>query len=81
MATYVIITSDNRWATASTLPDAEKELRKAGSASRGVKRVVLRFGEETTGIEIDRISGGVYWEGPGPEILEDTRTPAMKGEG
>ncbi len=77
--TYVIITSNNCWAIARTMPDAEKEIRKAGGTGRGVKRVVLRFGEDTTGIEVDRISGGVYWEGPGPEVIEDTRTAAMKG--
>ncbi len=73
LPTYVIITNNNRWARAHTLPEAEAEIRKAGGKGRGVKRVVLRFGEDTTDIEIDLISGGVGWCGPGPEILEDTR--------
>jgi hypothetical protein len=78
VATYVIITSNHCWAKAPTLPEAEKKLRDIGGKGRGVKRVVLRFGEDTDNIEIDTISGGVYWEGPGPEILEDTRTAAVK---
>lgn len=76
--TYVIITSNHCWAKAPTLPEAEKEIARAGGKGRNVKRVVLRFGPETTDVAVSPIDGSVSWFGEGPEVIEDTRTKAMK---